>query len=481
MNSYQARKRQEATEARKAMRKYYIGGVILAILIVAVIILNSSLMLTGISAVTVGNTSYSAAEFNYYYYNAYYSNATLASYMGLDTSRPWDSQEYTEGTTWKDFFQASGLETLTTVTARYDAAIAAGYTLTEDDQVSIEETFTALEEAAATNNMSMKQFLVARYGKGMTEDILRKLLEQETIAAGYYNQILDSHSYTQAELDAEYANLADSQDRITYSYYLVPAVAETDENGEETYSESAIADAVAEAEALVSGLSAHTPEALETAVSALDAEATPTTTTLAGSSLDAAYSEWLLDAARSTGDITTAETSNGCYVVLFQSRDNNSANTVNVRHILIRAEADEEGAYTDEAKAAALEKAEEILQEWRDGEATEESFAALAEEYSEDSGSNTNGGLYEQVYPGQMVTEFNDFCFAENRAPGDVEIVFNEGSYCGYHVIYFVGEDAPYRDLLAENSLNKEAMSAWDAEISEGYTHEIGFGMKFAM
>lgn len=481
MNSYQARKRQEAVEARKAMRKYYIGGVVLAIFIVAVIILNSSLMLTGVTAVTVGDTGYSAVEFNYYYYNAYYSNATLASYMGLDTSQPWDSQEYTEGTTWKDFFQASGLETLTTVTARYDAAIAAGYTLTEDDQATIDETFSALEEAADNNGMSMKQFLVARYGKGMTEDILHKLLEQEVIAAGYYNQVLDSHSYTQTELDNEYATLADSQDRITYSYYLVPAVAETDENGQETYSETAIADSVAEAEALVNSLSSHTPEALEAAVAALDVEAVPTTTTLAGSSLDTAYSEWLLDAARSNGDITTAETSNGCYVVLFQSRDNNSTNTVNVRHILIQVEADEDGVYTDEAKAAALEKAEEILQEWRDGDASEESFAALAEQYSEDSGSNTNGGLYEQVYPGQMVTEFNDFCFAENRASGDVEIVFNEGSYCGYHVVYFVDKDIPYCDLLAENSLNDEAMSAWDAEISENYTHEIGFGMKFAM
>lgn len=38
MNSYQARKRQEAAEAAKRWRKYYIGGVILAILIVAVII-----------------------------------------------------------------------------------------------------------------------------------------------------------------------------------------------------------------------------------------------------------------------------------------------------------------------------------------------------------------------------------------------------------------------------------------------------------
>ena len=49
--------------------------------------------------------------------------------------------------------------------------------------------------------------------------------------------------------------------------------------------------------------------------------------------------------------------------------------------------------------------------------------------YSADTGSNTNGGLYTEVYQGQMVTEFNDWCFDESRQPGDTGIVYNEGGY----------------------------------------------------
>ena len=33
----------------------------------------------------------------------------------------------------------------------------------------------------------------------------------------------------------------------------------------------------------------------------------------------------------------------------------------------------------------------------------EDSFAELANQYSDDAGSNTNGGLYEDVYKNQMV------------------------------------------------------------------------------
>lgn len=60
----------------------------------------------------------------------------------------------------------------------------------------------------------------------------------------------------------------------------------------------------------------------------------------------------------------------------------------------------------------------------------------MANENSSDPGSNTNGGLYEDVYPGQMVETFNDWCFADGRQPGDYGIVKTD---YGYHIIFFVG------------------------------------------
>ena len=124
---------------------------------------------------------------------------------------------------------------------------------------------------------------------------------------------------------------------------------------------------------------------------------------------------------------------------------------VNVRHILITPETDEDGNTDDAAWAAAEEKAQEVLKEWQDGDATEESFGELANTYSTDTGSNSNGGLYEDVYPGQMVTEFNDWCFDASRKPGDTDIV--KTSY-GYHVMYFVSfTDEYYYKTVAEQEL----------------------------
>ena len=190
---------------------------------------------------------------------------------------------------------------------------------------------------------------------------------------------------------------------------------------------------------------------------------------VAGSSLNAAYKEWMMDAARHSGDITVvdAESGEGSYVVVFVSRNDNHYKTVNVRHILVNAVAGEDGTYSDEALETAKARAEEILAEWKSGDATEESFAALAEQYSEDGGSNTNGGLYENVAQGQMVEEFNDFLFARGRKSGDTGIVYgSNGNYAGYHVVYYVGEGEQYSDVIAKNALQSEAMTDWMTEIT---------------
>ncbi|MEI3086162.1 MAG: peptidylprolyl isomerase [Oscillospiraceae bacterium] len=152
---------------------------------------------------------------------------------------------------------------------------------------------------------------------------------------------------------------------------------------------------------------------------------------------------------------------------MFLSRDDNHYNTVSVSpDILIKAEKSADGTYTDEAKAAAKARAEGILAEFNSGDKTEDSFAELANKYSEDEGSNTNGGLYENIAKGQMVQEFNDFCFADHKA-GDTGIVYGESSsYAGYHVMYFVGEGEQYSDYLAKNSLLTSDMNAWLEELT---------------
>ena len=196
--------------------------------------------------------------------------------------------------------------------------------------------------------------------------------------------------------------------------------------------------------------------------------------------------QWLSDDARKEGDITYVERSTkdendkttviGYYVIMFRSATDNGFALADVRHILVpfkggKADANGNKTYSDEEKAAAKKEAEDLLQQWKDGKATEESFSELATEKSTDPGSKENGGLYEDVYPGQMVPTFNDWCFDESRKAGDTGIV--ETSY-GYHVMFYSGDsETTYRSYLIKSALFTEKMDAWYKETLDSYTAEI--------
>lgn len=149
---------------------------------------------------------------------------------------------------------------------------------------------------------------------------------------------------------------------------------------------------------------------------------------------------------------------------------------VNVRHILVMPEGGTTGddgstTYSDEEWAACEKKAQEILDEWLAGDATEDSFAALAEEKSEDPGSNTNGGLYENVYKGQMVEPFETWCFDESRAAGDYGLV--KTTY-GYHVMYFVSS-TPIWETYAKSGWVSEKTNDFIKKLADDHPMEVDY------
>ena len=150
---------------------------------------------------------------------------------------------------------------------------------------------------------------------------------------------------------------------------------------------------------------------------------------------------------------------------------------ISVRHILIQPEAvtlseDDEGyeEAVQAAKDAARAKAEDLYHEWQEGEQTEDRFSELAVANSADGGSAANGGLYENVAPGQMVEAFNDWCFDPARQPGDSGIV--ETDY-GYHIMYFVATgDTPYWQTVVKDDYISSCYSALCEELTAAYPAE---------
>ena len=153
-----------------------------------------------------------------------------------------------------------------------------------------------------------------------------------------------------------------------------------------------------------------------------------------------------------------------------------SGKLVDIRHILIApegAETDESGypVATDEQWEACRAQAQALLDEWKAGEATEESFAALAAEHSIDTGSSSNGGLYSAVPTGYMVENFDAWMFDESRSSGDTGLVKTE---FGYHIMYYVSGEEGWLLYGTEALINELSSQRLD-EITKANPMEVTY------
>ena len=309
-----------------------------------------------------------------------------------------------------------------------------------------------------------------------TRDMLANLVYSEKGTELY-------DSYNEADLKAYYEadDHADSLDTFEYSYlYFTPADVEEkdadgndrDENTVKEEKEAALAEAKANAEAALEAVKAGESVSSLADEYELAGNRYGSNMAIVGvSSLATVLQDKLL--SMKAGDAELVENGeSGYYVVILHSRELVEDPTKDVRHILARAEntADEEGnlvAPTDEAWAAAKERIEAIQAEYETGAKTEDSFAALANEKSDD-GNGTTGGLYTKIdVNDRYVPEFLEWIFADGRKAGDTGIVQHDAGdtvtngYWGYHFIYLVGDNEPVWMRKVRESLATEDLKAW--------------------
>ena len=496
----------EQQEAKK-VKMYTIAFVVVLVVLLAIaayVGISQYIRTSGVNenktiALTVGDTQLNNTELNYFFMdsvnNFYSQNGNYAAIFGLDVTKPLNQQvmDPETGDTWADYFVNTAKTNATSVYALYGAAVKEGFTMPEAQQNSVDSTISTLElYSTIYGYKDANQYLKAIYGSGASLESYRSYLEKTMLASAYQTAYADSLTFTDADLRAAEADNYNKYSSFAYNYYNLPVSkflegGTTDENGNTTYSDEEKAAAQQKAEAAAKSLTGEeitTAQALDAAIAALSINADNNTAMSTRyddqsyTGINSTIAQWLSDSSRKEGDITYLansttdadgkETINGYYVVRFDSVNDNTFPLKNVRHILVSFEggtSDDSGniTYSEEEKAAAKATAEELLNQWKSGEATEDSFAALATEKSSDTGSTANGGLYEDIYPNQMVASFNDWCFAEGRKAGDTGIV--ETQY-GYHVMYFVGDsDVTYRDYQIRNELTENAVSEWYADL----------------
>ena len=504
---------QEAKKLRGYTLTFFIVIALVLSIFVAAIAINpvKNVVYKNTDAITVGDYTLSSADVNYYYIdtvtNYVNQNSTYISLI-IDVTKPLNEQVVNEetGATWADTFMESAKQSIKSTYALYDMAVKAGHQMTDSQKQSFDSTISTYQLFAAYyGNNYLTAYLRAMYGPGASEESYRNYLEVSAMANSYLSAHSESLEFSAEDLINFQKDAPYKYNSYTFATYYMNANTflsggTTDDKGNTTYTDEEKATALKAAENaanLLAGGTYSDVAAFDMAIKELPVNQDKTNVSstkhedVLFREMTTIFQDWMIgkvetedeDAEptfeiRKEGDVTvipyttgTGDSAvvNGYYVVRYEGVNTNEFAMKNVRHLLVKFEGGKTDSttgvtsYTEQEQAAAKEEAEGILADWiAAGDLSEESFAELAKKHSDDNAEA--GGLYEDIYPGQMVTAFEDWCYDAERKVGDYGIVKTE---YGYHIMFFVGDsETTFRDFMLTNALRNEEMDKWHAELT---------------
>ena len=478
MTKYDRKVQKRKEEKEKEKKEERISTAIGIVVLVALVCLVASFpirtyLATHETYVVVNGEAVNKVEFDYQYNltkNNYITQyGSYLTYFGLDTSKDLSTQMYSDTLTWQDYFEQNAVESLKQNKALMAEAKAAGFTYdTTDEYNTFKET---IKTSAASAGISEKEYVRSIYGSYATMGRIEEYVMNDMVMNAYYQKLQEDNAPSDDEIQSYYEENKATYDSVDYRLTTIEADLPTEP--------TELADPVEETAADTTGTTdgtAATDSTQDTAYQPSDAEiakamedakvlADDAEQTVAKdgeahenekkSSVNYLISDWLFDDARKAGDTTviTNDNSHCYYAVAFEKRYLDETPSADVR-VIIPTE-DKTG--------------EEILEEWKSGAATEDSFAELCKKYTQDTSAVENGGLFEQVTKTGMTEELSNWIFDNSRQAGDtVAITVSDTSY----VLYYIGQDQPEWKINIKNTLVSDTMSQHMQDITADVTVE---------
>lgn len=444
--------------------------------------------------------AYTSVQNSVYQQSEQYASQYGQGYYNQDTDLS-EKCAFDSSVTWAEYFQEQALQMIQQVALYRDKE---GNELTDAQKKQISKQFDDLASAAKENDHSLGAYIRVAYGTGVNKSVLRKWMEDVNRATNAQDYMKKEYknSLTSEQIKKNYEDNSSSYNKAEALYYVVSAepsektsaaLSKAKSNKEkDKLIASAKNEAKKDAASLYNKIKSN-PDKFVSIVSddykkhqisegtkeADVNELTASDITLSGSLSDVSQypevmTKWVFDSSRKAGDLTVkwnADYSNNSfsYIIIYEKKAPSPVKTVSVRHILVKPEGLDDKNATDDTWKDAKVKAEKLLKEFK-ASASEDNFAQLANANTDDPGSSTTGGLYENITPGEMVKEFDAWCFDKSRKAGDTGIVKTE---YGYHIMYFISNDgynwqSVGADDMAQTYMNTETEKLYNANPVKG-------------
>jgi len=326
-----------------------------------------------------------------------------------------------------------------------EAAKAEGYELTAEDLAEIADSISALEKSLKENGYDT---VADYYGEGVDAEAIIKAAKLQYLSQKFTaeksEKIYDSLMSDKEALEKYYDGHKELMFGTSFSakiddeaYYARLAAAKTKDEIKVIVNEYCEKELISSDEVMGERM-VYYPELKE------------------GETLSA-FEAWFFDGSRQRGEFFADAETKTVYIVSLPGKKYEEL-LKSAGHILIVPESN-----TEEHKAAAKKKAEDLLANYLAGEKTKDAFEAIAKDNTKDGNV-----FYENIYLGQMVEPFSDWVYDTSREEGDTGIVETE---YGYHIMYFVGNgELKNYEYFAFSNMYDKAMTELDAGVKEKYS-----------
>ena len=463
------RRAEEKKRAEKEKRMSTITGVVIVVALACLVAsfpIRTYLTVNG-TFVEVAGEKISRVEFDYNYNmiknNYIAQNGYYMSMFGVNLNGDLSEQMYSDTLTWKDFFEQMTMESIINNKALGDQAKAEGYAY--DVSQDYEDYMESLKKAAAEAGVSEKEHIRQSFGPYATASRLKGLVMESLRINAYYDKVTEEKKPSEEEIAAYYEENKNNYDSVDYRLITVNAQLPTEPTdladpveeteGTETAEGGEDADKAYEpSEAEITFAMKEAREEVEEALKTISTEGELSENILRAN-MASQLRDWMFDSSRKAGDTTIIENTNShlYYVAEFLDRYRDETPSVDARIVILNADA--------------AVQADAVLEEWKGGAATEESFAEIADKYNEAS-AGIEGGLYEALLPSGLPEALGNWLMEDGRAVGDTTSITGGEGEASY-VVYYAGTNNPQWSINISNTLLQQTLNEYLEEISEGY------------
>ncbi len=395
------------------------------------------------------NFSYTRGEFSvifYLYVNEFFSSQEAVDFYNIDVNASFKDQLYYNDMTWFDYFKDISLSYMETVLVRCEGAKAAGVELSEEDKEAIKAEVDRCVRIANDLDYTVDEYFDYRFGPDGSKEALRAYLEKDALAARFDNHETKDYSFTDEDREKYIEKNKETLYAIDYITYTFDE--DSDANAK------AAADALAkitDAEAFDKYIIDYMTNTLMLKAEEIKTDKCYKYAKVYDKTSD--FSVWAFDGAKAGETYVKANEVDGQYTVylLTKAAGLRDEVTKNVRVLMVDVN-------NHETSSMAKIYAEELLDEWKKGEATIESFEALVKEKSEDEEGKKMGGVIEglSVSDGLPDGLYEWLCDSETVV-GSTGVY--EGTEC-YYIVYFAGDGEIKWEMDVENGLMQETYTA---------------------